>query len=324
MSILNWDRDQPEILDRLSPLSKLKICCKTLSEPEMVRGWVKHHSAILGSRNLIIADNGSLDDATLQFYGSLENDVTIFQFQGSHNDIHWHPRFRPLFDRLKQSVDFFSFIDVDERLIWIEEDKWAADEIIVDQLQNTSAIYPTTWLINAIGHENRFTQLDTERRPILSNNLKWGKPIFPSRLVGAQAGIHNVQYKGQEFSQDLAGKLFLLHLTQFPNQRIAANVKKLANRGVVDRFADPEAILSMDLSAYPDKTVIRFQNEIADMMAFLNGDRSIQTREVDFLELAPDGTVLYSNSEARAAFSRFVNESAGAIRELFDFKDIVG
>jgi hypothetical protein len=191
MPVLQWDKDQSEILNRLQTRSKLKICCKTLSEPEFVQDWIRHHSAIVGPENLIIADNGSPDAATLEVYGRFASDITIFQFSGSHNDIHWHPRFQPLFDRLKETVDFFSFIDVDERLVWVDHDSWSADGRIVDHLQENGAIYPATWLINAIGSVNHFTLLDTERRRIFSNNLKWGKPIFPAELIAAQSGIHH-------------------------------------------------------------------------------------------------------------------------------------
>ena len=59
MSVLQWDKHQSEILNRLQNRSKFKICCKTLSEPEFIQDWIRHHSAIVGPENLIIADNGS-------------------------------------------------------------------------------------------------------------------------------------------------------------------------------------------------------------------------------------------------------------------------
>src|ERR1700730_7114140 len=70
MPIFQWDKDQLEILSRLQNWSTLKLCCKTLSEPELVRAWIKHHSLIVGSENLIVADNGSSDAATLDIYES--------------------------------------------------------------------------------------------------------------------------------------------------------------------------------------------------------------------------------------------------------------
>jgi hypothetical protein len=317
MSVLQWDKDQIEILDRLQNRSKFKICCKTLSDPEFVRDWIRHHSAIVGPENLIIADNGSSDAATLDVYRRVASDITIFQFSGSHNDIHWHPRFQPLFDRLKETVKFFSFIDVDERLVWIDHDRWFADGRILDHLQEPGAIYPATWLINAIGSVTRFTLLDTERRRIFSNNLKWGKPIFPPEVIAAQSGIHNIQYAGNRFSVSCGSKLFLLHLTQFPDQRIAANVRKLANRRLVDHSIDPEAIPAMNFSNHPDPTVLRFQKEVVEMIAYLKGDRTIPNSETEFIELGEGGAVIFSNAEARATFSEFIDDGAAIITEMF-------
>jgi hypothetical protein len=317
MSVLQWDKDQSEILNRLQNRSKFKICCKTLSEPEFVQDWIRHHSAIVGPENLIIADNGSLDAATLDVYGRAASDITIFQFSGSHNDIHWHPRFKPLFDRLKETVDFFSFIDVDERLVWIDRDRWSADGRIVNHLQESRAIYPATWLINAIGSVSRFTLLDTERRPIFSNNLKWGKPVLPPELIAAQPGIHNIQYVGSRFSVSCGSKLFLLHLTQFPDQRIAANVRKLANRRLVDHSVDPEEIPAMDFSHHPDPTVLRFQKEVVEMIAYLKGDRSIPNSETECLELGDGGAVIFSNAAACATFSKFIDDGPVIITDMF-------
>jgi hypothetical protein len=317
MAVLHWDKNQSEILDRLQNRSKLKICCKTLSEPDFIKDWIRHHSSIVGPENLIVADNGSSDAATLEVYYRLDSEITVFQFSGSHNDIHWHPRFRPLFDRLKQTVDFFSFIDVDERLVWIDHERWSADNRIVDSLDDPSVIYPTTWLINSIGRMNRFTLLDTEHRRILSNNLKWGKPILPRELIAAQPGIHNVQYASSKFSGVGSNNLFLLHLTQFPEQRIAANVRKLANRNLVDHSIDPMLIPTMDFSSHPDPTVLRFQREIAEMFAYLSGDQAIPNREHEFIELREAGMVTYSNAEANKIFTKFIDDGSTISTELF-------
>ncbi|MEZ2142837.1 hypothetical protein AAE026_11050 [Bradyrhizobium sp. DN5] len=317
MSLLQWDTDQPEILRRLQNRAKLKICCKTLSEPEFVQSWINHHSAIVGPQNLIIADNGSSDAATLDVYRRAAPDVTIFRFSGAHNDIHWHPRFRPLFDRLRETVEFFSFVDVDERLVWIDRERWFADERVLDCLKERGAIYPATWLINAIGRVNHFTLLDTERRRNFSNNLKWGKPILPPELIAAQSGIHNIQYAGSRFSVSCGSNLFLLHLTQFPDQRIAANVRKLANRNLIDHAIDPEAISRMDFSRHPDPTVLRFQKEVAEMIAYLKGDKSIPNSETEVIELGRGGTVVFSNADARGIFSKFIEEGPSIIVEMF-------
>ena len=172
-------------------------------------------------------------------------------------------------------------------------------------------------LINAIGSMYRFTLLDTERRRILSNNLKWGKPILPRELIAAQPGIHNVQYASSKFSGEGSNNLFLLHLTQFPDQRIAANVRKLANRNLVDHSINPMMIPTMDFSSHPDPTVLRFQREIVEMFSYLSGDLAIPNKEHEFIELSESGTVTYSNAEANKIFTKFIDDGSTISTELF-------
>jgi hypothetical protein len=317
MTILQWEKDQAEIISRLQNPAKLKICCKTRSEPEFIQDWIAHHRPIVGSQNLIIADNGSSDTVTLDVYSRVNSDVTIFAFGGSHNDIHWHPRFRSLFDCVKQTAEFFSFIDVDERLTWIDQERWFADERILDCLTDKNTVYPTTWLINAIESLDRFTLLDTERRRKINNNLRWGKPIIPSDLIAIHTGIHNIQFSGSPFSENNANNLFLLHLTQFPDQRIAANVRKLVSRNLLDPLVNPRTIAGMNFSNHPDPTVLRFQKEIAEMIAYLEGDKSISDSEAEFLTLRPEGNVEFSSLEARNSFFRFIADRSAITMEMF-------
>jgi hypothetical protein len=127
--------------------------------------------------------------------------------------------------------------------------------------------------------------------------------------------MHNVQYVGNRYSGACVGKLFLLHLTQFPEHRIAANIKKLSIRKLVEHDVDPEAVLSMDLSSHADKTVLRFQKEIGEMICYLKGDKSIEQSETDYIVLTPGGSVTYSNEQARATLSKFINQGSTTVDE---------
>ena len=130
---------------------------------------------------------------------------------------------------VKETCQYFSFIDADERLVLLRENIWIADNSIVTKLVSKpeGGIIPTTWLINSLNCSDTFDLLDTKSRPRLENNLKWGKPILPSKLVGIQPGMHNVQFSHFPFSTEFGVNFFLLHYTQFPENRISVNRNKL-------------------------------------------------------------------------------------------------
>ena len=111
MPIYNWDSDRDQIISRLRSRAVLKLCVKTLDEPLLIEGWIRHHANIVGPENLIIADNGSTHSDTLNAYTKFGEAATIFRFGGPHNDIHWHPRFNDLFSVIRETSDYFSFID---------------------------------------------------------------------------------------------------------------------------------------------------------------------------------------------------------------------
>jgi hypothetical protein len=303
MAILQWDTEQSRIIERLQATTKLKICCKTFNEPHLIENWIAHHGAIVGLDNLIIADNCSTDEETLAYYETVSDRVTVFQFSGSHNEIHWHPRFAPLFARIRSTCEYFAFFDVDERLVWIEDRKWRADQAILEHLGDPDSFYPTTWLINVTRSRHRFSLLDTEGRPFLRNNLRWGKPIIPSWLVASQQGIHNIQFCEHKVALTPTLNLFLLHLTQFPEQRIRANMNKLRGRGLINDRTSAEDVAGMDFASYPDRTVLRFQSEIARMEAIL-ARQEPESEGIGYIELGAALRVTYTWAAARTLFRR--------------------
>jgi hypothetical protein len=94
-------------------------------------------------------------------------------------------------------------------------------------------------------------------------------------------------------------------------------VRKLANRRLVDHSVDPEEIPAMDFSHHPDPTVLRFQKEVVEMIAYLKGDRSIPNSETECLELGDGGAVIFSNAAACATFSKFIDDGPVIITDMF-------
>lgn len=320
MPVPAWEQEANTIADRLSRPASLRLCVKTKDETDMLAGWIEHHAGIVGLENLIVADNCSTDPRTLEIYRSYGESLCVFGFPGEHNQIHWHPRFAPLFEAIRQSTRYFAFIDVDERLIHCDGTRWRADGSIVERIEGCDGIVPTTWLINEVNRHDRFTLLSTEGHDDLAPNLRWGKPLMPARLAGTQPGIHTSQLAPHHVTTMVGTTLFLLHLTQFPAQRIAVNLRKLASRGLIAGDERPEAILTMDFSGLEDVTPARFQEEIAAMLAILD-DPARGEAHTGTLDLLPNGDVQFSDAATRDRFLEYLARGPALIEAMFNGGD---
>ena len=322
MAICEWGTETDSILARLTNGATLKICVKTKDESTLTRGWIEHHANIVGYENLIIADNGSTDVDTLNIYEEYAEKIVIFRFAGEHNMIHWHPKFLPLFDMMRRTCKYFSFIDIDERLVYLRDSEWIADSNIRNLLDSVSGIVPTTWLINCLNSMDRFSFLDTEGRDIILNNLRWGKPILPASKLGVSTGIHNIQFIDHEFTDSVGVNLFLLHYTQVPEERIARNRRKLLSRNVVNLEMSDQEIVDLDMTGCPDGTVLRFQNEIREMLSIIRGEER-EICEVDWLELGKNGKMSFSSEASERKLASYLGAGASNIDAIFRGADQV-
>ncbi|MBR0750747.1 hypothetical protein JQ604_00955 [Bradyrhizobium jicamae] len=304
MTLLSWDNDKKEILDRLRSRCAVKICAKTLNEVQFTEGWIEHHLKIFGPEGVMIADNGSTDEQVLKIYDRWKNDVLIFQFGGPHNQLHCHPRFKELFDAIAETSVRFAFIDIDERLVRISSDSWSADPTVAETIAQAPAecIVPTAWLVNKMRSMNSFYIRDQKGALGVVENLRMGKPFFPGQLVGRHCEIHNFQYHNRlEFDASAGQDLFLLHFTQFPERRIMTNRNKLISRGIVSQDMSNEEILAMSLEKFSDQTFLPLIDEIRWMKALID-DGSASVDESDMIRLMDDGTLFFSDAKARSVF----------------------
>ena len=321
MPVYRWDSDKEQIIDRLRSNATLKLCIKLLDEPLLIEGWIQHHAKIVGFENLIIADNGSTDALTLDVYDRYSDLATVFRFDGPHNEIHWHPRFSELFDIVKETCRYFAFLDADERLVFLEENTWISDNSLERKIADSTAegIIPTTWLINTLNCWDTFDLLDTESRPRLRNNLRWGKPILPANLVGTHYGIHNTQFNQSVFSAEFGVNFFLLHYTQFPERRIAANRNKLISRGIVGKDVTSENIALMSFESQTDRSFMRFVDEIKEMLLVISSGRYEECRRTgDYLRLEQNGQIYYSSNHPRWVLSEFLRSGAPVVNLTFN------
>ena len=321
MPVYRWEDDKEQIVARLATRATLKLCVKLLDEPLLIENWIRHHAKIVGFENLIIADNGSTEIGTLGVYAKYADLVTIFQFDGPHNEIHWHSRFAELFAVIRSSCRYFSFVDADERLVFLDGQAWTADSSIVAMIAQIPSddIIPTTWLINTLNGLDTFSLLDTESRPRLINNLKWGKPILPVDRVGVQAGIHNIQFSHLAFSNEFGTGFFLLHYTQFPERRIAVNRNKLISRGIIDKNVSSNEIPLMSFEGQSDRSFMRFVDEIREMQLIVaSGSKKDHHSITDFIKLEAEGILSFSNDDVRRSLLEFLRHGSEIIEATFN------
>lgn len=307
MPVLDWEQDVDRIVEHISHNSTLKICAKVLDEPLLLETWISHHAQIVGPENLIIADNGSTDARILSIYERLPRNILVFRFSGPHNQIHWHPRFSKMFSALRESCKYFSFIDVDERLVWYEDGELRSDGSIVALFERhrPSGITPATWIVNRLNSFDTFSLRDRNGHPELVRNLRWGKPIFPARLIADQAGIHSAQYDNYDFTTAFGTRLFLLHLTQFPERRISTNRNKLESRGVIGPGVTSNQVLSMNFEEIADKSFMPLVDEMRRMREIQLGGTPEEAGVVG-LRIDGSGAVSFFDVETESLFSEFI------------------
>jgi hypothetical protein len=95
------------------------------------------------------------------------------------------------------------------------------------------------------------------------------------------------------------------------------NMAKLHGRGLVDRNAAPATVLEMDFGEHPDRTVLRFQLEIAQMLSMAENGSDGKEPPVGFIELREGGSVASSDDVTLATFANYRESGAGIIRATF-------
>lgn len=215
--------------------SHFKIVLKTYNDPIFLDRWITHHSHIVGTENLIIADNESNDDAVLQVYSKYGKELLAFSFHGNHDELQVNrTKWAQFWNALSDSCTYLLFLDTDEFLVSLEGNQWNAGMSIVDRLKQQSEleIIPTYLLGNSHLMRDDVFSLDPV---ILLNSLQWGKPIMRSPFYETEGYIHNSQSKLRFWSPNCPATFFLLHLDQvYPEQRRRAILASMVKFGDVD------------------------------------------------------------------------------------------
>src|SRR5262249_9646663 len=148
----------------------------------------------------------------LRVYDKYRDAIPIIAYPGFCNALHDVSACPELYDALRNATRFFIFLDTDEFLIAIDDDRYRDDEGLVDFLgrQNESDAHPATWLSNTDWRDTRFRCGDDF--DALAGHIAWGKPIL--RANAALSGFinHNAQVHPSLFARPFRTNFFVLHL----------------------------------------------------------------------------------------------------------------
>lgn len=309
--ILSWDNDRADICDKiLSTQATLKILLKTKDDLFFINEWISHHRKIVGSANLYVFDNASTDPALLEYYRSIEADISVFQFTGFHNDIHDDTKYSELYDAIRASCDFFTFLDTDERLVLVKNSQWYCDGEIIGFLNKhkSAPIIPAAWLANIPGSREIF--FFGEKIDDLTFGLTNGKPV-----LSADANAHGFLNHNIDASSALDGSepplnLFILHLNKLSaEQRIRSNLNKLKARNIVHSNITIDELLLIDTSNIVDENSLDYIEEIRLLY---------QTDEIDVVAELQPGHLRF----AKSGHIEFFSESDSALFQRYLGSDV--
>jgi hypothetical protein len=324
----HWRTSRVEFLARVAAdKSRLKILLKTKDDPYFLEPWIQHHARIAGLGNLVIFDNMSTNAQVLSIYEQYRDRVPIIQYDGHHDAIPHSKHYPAMYDCMKQSCEFYAFLDTDEFLVLIDGDTCACDERIVaflDAHPDTNA-FPASWLMNVTGSDRRFNV--GRSVPDLLRTLVWGKPVVRSRRRPDGLINHNIHAAQLLLAGDIVPNLFVLHMVNlFPQQRIDANVRKLISFGYASRDDTIETMLEKNAEDHPDrKSIPTIKWWLKEMRSCLervrSGDQPGGTLPRGCIELTEDGRVLSAGAAEANALTTFLTGAQPVMHAVFMSND---
>jgi hypothetical protein len=299
----------------------LKILLKTKNDPILLDRWIEHHSRIVSPQNILIFDNMSDDPAVLSIY-ERHPEVLVIRFTGFHNNVHRVGLFGDLYASLRDSSQFFVFLDTDEFLTLIDGDRHYPDRSILEFLQSDPLpqVFPGTWLYNTNWTANQFISGTTAE--YLSNGMAWGKPVLRSNAPFDGYLNHNIQLARTLFSTRIRTNLFVLHLANLsPQQRISSNINKLIARGFAQPLDTAEIISECTLDGVGDANIVQYVSEIRRLLPMRAQPQAQQgTLRPGCIELSANGKITYYSEVERQSLLAFMVDPmpvyAAALRDF--------
>ena len=307
-NILTWATHKDEICRAVMRAPGMfKIFLKVKDDQFFLGDWVKHHEQIVGKENLFIFDNSSSHPIVLNTLHELSENYNIFKFDGFHNDIHDTRKFPELYNAICESSTFFSFLDADERLIFVKDDKCSPGSEITKFLTDNSdtPVFPGTWVSNARNSSTIFN---------LGHNLSSmnfgvtnGKPIINTKSGFCGFLNHNIDVAQLISNTKIERNFIVLHLNRlYPQQRIESNLNKLIARRFLAPGDTAETALNKDLSNISDGNIISYVTEISALVERLKKDATPYIFTHDDIEIT-NNTIIYFSSSEKELMDSFID-----------------
>lgn len=314
MSIFpRWETDRAEFCVRIERNhAAIKIVLKTKNDRFLIERWIRHHAKIVGPENLIIFDNMSDDPEVLALYREYRDWIAIIRFADRHNNLHHTGLYRDLYRSLARSSEYFLFLDTDEHLILVENDKYYDNDSVSGFVMGNRNfdLFPGTWLWNANWSPQQFNCSG------FVGNLACGKPLIRSSKIPTGYVNHTFQLSTRLFVPPFKTNLFILHLGRlFPQQRISTNMNKLLGAGIAHPGETPQSIARRNDIA--DEIMAGYVNEIRDCLAAEErADFGNAPLDAGCLELSAGGTICYYGAAERKALNDFIADPTQAYDAL--------
>lgn len=256
--------------------------------------------------NLIVFDNMSTSPDLLDYYKRMSGKLLVCQFSGFHNHVHRPERFPKLFEALRKSARYFTFLDADERLIWIDQNlrHHAGAEVLAALEKLDDPIVPGIWLDNLAGYEDRFRVIrDKDQRGL--PGIRTGKVIVSGSVRHTDLHCHNFQM-AQECYGSIRTNFFVLHLKRLSaQQRISANFAKLKAYNAMGSYATIEDLIAADPETIKPGNPRQWVREIQYMAKERSVDSNARLKPGS-IQLAADGSIRFSEDWQKDLLAHFV------------------
>ena len=308
--MLNWSTNAEEICCEIRKcVSQIKFILKTKDDFELLEEWILHHLKIAGSGNLIIFDNFSTNSFVYDMYSKYEKVIKVFRWDINHNLIHNVDYCPNLYTALRDSSNYYSFLDTDERAYWTNGNQFYSNENFLKSLENigNDIVFPGLWLINHPGSSNIFNISDISTR--FKSELNGGKPLISSKAEIKSFINHNVQLLQNNSHLKIQGGYIVCHLLHIHQARRARlNVSKCIAHGFCKSEDEIEQIISSDNFNQLSGSFRTYVQEIVDSrnIKLVN----ISEPQHGQLQVQSCGLLKFGSIDAKTALELFVNNSS--------------
>lgn len=315
---LHWTTDQDRICRAIEARpATLKIILKTRNEKFFLERWIAHHARIVSPEDIIIFDNESDDPEVLHLMDGLTG-FNFFQFGGFHNNIHREAIFAGFYRALRNSCEYFIFLDTDEFLVWVD----AAGELVPAEgiVPALRALPPVdvvlgSWIENVLGREDRFRLFQKGRGyPV---GLTGGKSILATRSAFRGLVCHNFQMEGVQVTQQNPAHALILHMKNLnPQQRIKVNLQKLTKYNFNNGDVSLQHVLGLDWQSMKPGNPRQWVREIHELSGrdetLTPASEALRPGQIAF---DPKGSLTFYSREDRASYLTFLGRAGECFQD---------